>query len=151
MSVLEPRNERRENYGWSMPISSRWADCDGYGHVNNAVYYSWIDTAVTTMAIEFGVLRNEAAPSIGLCVASACDFLAPIGFPETIEAHVRLSHIGTKSLRYEVALFQSGSLVPAAVGHFVHVFVDRESRRPIELAATQKAGIVSLLIKDHEQ
>jgi len=143
---MEARNERRNRYGWGMAIASRWADCDGYGHVNNAIYYNWFDTAVTTMAIERGVLRSLKSPSIGLCVSSACDFLASINFPETVEARVRVGRIGGKSLRYEIALFRQDVEEPAAVGHFVHVFVDPETRRPVALTAEQTAAVADLLL-----
>ena len=88
------RDERRRHFGWWMTIASRWADCDAYGHVNNATYYSWFDTALTTMAIERGVLRAPGQTSIGLCIASGCEFLAPVGFPETVEVGVRIGRIG---------------------------------------------------------
>lgn len=78
---MTPADHRRDQYRWWMQISSRWADCDAYGHVNNAIYYNWFDTAVTTMLIERGVLRSTHANTIGLCVSSGCDFLAPIEFP----------------------------------------------------------------------
>lgn len=142
--VMQGRDERRSNYGWAMPIASRWADCDSYGHVNNAIYYSWFDTALSTMAIERGVLRG-AAGSIGLCIASGCEFLQPIGFPETVEARVRIGRIGDKSLRYEIALFRDGIEEPAAAGHFTHVMVDPQSRRPVALTAGQKAAIADLV------
>src|SRR5579864_4234555 len=83
--VCLARDERRENFLWWTKISSRWADCDAYGHVNNATYYSWFDTALTLMAIERGILRAPGQTSIGLCIASECQFLAPVGFPETVD------------------------------------------------------------------
>lgn len=140
---MQARDERRANYGWGLYIASRWADCDAYGHVNNAIYYNWFDTALTTMAIERGVLRSQAG-TIGLCIASGCEFLAPIGFPETVEARVRIGRIGDKSLRYEIALFQEGNHIPAAVGHFTHVFVDPATRRPTALTDAQKDAVADL-------
>lgn len=140
---MQARDERREHYGWVMPIASRWADCDAYGHVNNAIYYNWFDTALTTMAIERGVLRRPGG-SIGLCIASGCEFLAPIEFPETIEARVRIGRIGDKSLRYEIALFRENQDVPAAVGHFTHVFVAPDTRRPVALTPEQKQAVKDL-------
>ncbi len=139
------RDERRENYGYWMDIASRWADCDAYGHVNNAQYYSWFDTALTTMLIERGVLRSSESASIGLCVESQCLFHAPIEFPETVNAGVRIGRIGDKSLRYEIGLFPHGSETPAATGYFVHVFVDPATRRPMALTDKQKAAIADLL------
>lgn len=137
------KEERRQRYGWSLEIATRWADCDAYGHVNNIIYYSWFDTAVTRMMYERGVLSMHA-PAIGLCVESRCDYFAPVEFPQTVEACVRLGRIGDKSLRYEVALFLPDQEEPVAAGHFVHVFVDRETRRPTPLTADQKAAIADL-------
>jgi acyl-CoA thioester hydrolase len=136
--------ERRANYGYWLPIASRWADCDAYGHVNNAMYYNWFDTALTTMLIERGVLRSDKGRSIGLCIESHCDFLAPISFPQTVDAGVRIGKIGNKSLRYEIALFPQGGDNPAAVGWFVHVFVDPANRQPIALTEAQKAAVADL-------
>lgn len=138
------RDERRRHFGWRTTIASRWADCDAYGHVNNAIYYSWFDTALTTMAIERGVLRAAGQASIGLCIASGCEFLAPIGFPETVEVGVRIGRIGNSSLRYELAIFRAGAEEPAAVGHFTHVFVDAATRKAVPLTDTQKAAIADL-------
>ncbi len=138
------RDERREHFGWWMKIASRWADCDAYGHVNNATYYSWFDTALTTMAIERGVLRAPGQTSIGLCVASGCEFLAPIGFPETVDVGVRIGRIGSSSLRYELAIFAAGT-EPAAVCHFTHVFVDARTRKGVALTDQQKAAIADLV------
>jgi len=140
--------EVRADYGWSMPISSRWADCDPYGHVNNAMYYNWIDTAVTTLAIERGILRAPGQTTIGLCVSSACQFLRPIGFPATVDACVRLGRIGDKSLRYEVALFAAGEDEPSAVADFTHVYVDRNTRTSVTLTEKQKAAMRDLLRAD---
>ncbi len=143
---MTPADQRRDQYRWWMQISSRWADCDAYGHVNNAIYYNWFDTAVTTMLIERGVLRSPQSNSIGLCVSSGCDFLAPIEFPETVDAGVRIGRMGNSSIRFEVALFPLNSDAPAAVGHFVHVYVDPITRRPMPLDAIHKQAMADLVI-----
>jgi acyl-CoA thioester hydrolase len=134
------KDERREHFGWWMKIASRWADCDAYGHVNNATYYSWFDTALTTLAIERGLLRAPGQTSIGLCVASGCEFLAPVGFPETSDIGVRIGRVGNSSLRYELGLFAAGVETPSAVGHFTHVYVDATTRKSMALTAAQKAA-----------
>lgn len=130
---------RREDFPWSTRIASRWADCDPYGHVNNAMYYNWIDTAVTTLAIEAGLLNAPGQTSIGLCVASACRFLRPIGFPATVDICVRVARVGAKSLRYDVALFALREIEPSAFAEFTHVYVDRDTRAPVALSDLQKA------------
>jgi len=143
--VRAARDERRKDYKWWMPIASRWSDCDAYGHVNNATYYSWFDTALTTLAIERGILRAPGQTSIGLCIASGCEFLAPVDFPQTVDVGIRLGRIGNSSLRYELAIFWQESETPAAVGHFVHVYVDAATRRSVSLTEKQKAAVTDLL------
>ena len=139
-------DDTRADYGYWVDIATRWADCDPYGHVNNAQYYSFFDTALTTMIIERGVIRSPEAPSIGLCVESQCQFHAPIDFPGTVNAGVRIGHMGGKSLRYEIALFLEGEDMPAATGYFVHVFVDKADRRPVPLTDRQRAAVADLLV-----
>ena len=143
--VRAARDERRKDYKWWMPIASRWSDCHAYGHVNNATYYSWFDTALTTLAIERGILRAPGQTSIGLCIASGCEFLAPVDFPQTVDVGIRLGRIGNSSLRYELAIFWQESETPAAVGHFVHVYVDAATRRSVSLTEKQKAAVTDLL------
>ncbi|MGB8364142.1 MAG: acyl-CoA thioesterase [Rhizomicrobium sp.] len=144
--AISPKEERRENYPWRVDIPTRWMDGDPYGHVNNVVYYSWFDTAVTKMMYQRGVLGLRDTPAIGLCVESQCSFFAPVEFPETVEARVRIGRVGDKSLRYELGLFLQGREEPAAAGYFVHVFVDRATRRPLPLSPEQKAAIADLVV-----
>ncbi len=141
----DPTTLSRSDFGWAMQISSRWADCDAYGHVNNAMYYNWIDTAVTTLAIQKGILRAPNQTSIGLCVASSCQFLQPISFPQTVDICVRLSRIGDRSLSYEAAIFALDEARPAAIASFSHVYVNQHSRRSVVLSQTQKDAVSDLL------
>jgi acyl-CoA thioester hydrolase len=144
--VRAAKDERRGQYGWWLQIASRWSDCDAYGHVNNAVYYNWFDTALTTLAIERGILQAPGQTSIGLCIASGCEFLAPVGFPETVDVGIRLGRIGNSSLRYELAIFARDGQTPAAVGHFIHVYVDAATRKSAALTDAQKAAVADLLV-----
>lgn len=105
-------------------------DNDVYGHVNNVVYYSYFDTVINDFLIKQGGLDIHAGPVIGLCVESQCSFKASLAFPETVRAGLRVGKLGTSSVRYEIGLFGEGAEEAAAEGHFVHVFVDRETRRP---------------------
>jgi acyl-CoA thioester hydrolase len=138
--------ETRGRYGYWVSVPTRWMDGDPYGHVNNAQYYSFVDTAVTRMLIDKGALRGPHSGSIGLCVESGCQFLAPVSFPETIDAGVRIGRVGNSSLRYEVGLFKSGEAQPVAVAYFVHVFVDTETRRPVPLSEEVKAAMRALML-----
>ena len=120
----------RSAYRVFRPITTRWMDNDAYGHVNNVIYYSWFDTAVNAHLIEQGVLDIHQGDTIGLVVETQCNYFAPLAFPQTIEAGIRVAHRGWSSVRYEVGLFAQGEPLTAARGHFVHVYVNKASRRP---------------------
>jgi acyl-CoA thioester hydrolase len=134
MTALKPQALPRTAYPVFRNITTRWMDNDAYGHVNNVVYYSWFDTAVNAHLIEHGVLDIHNGDSIGLVVETQCNYFAPLAFPQTVEAGIRVAHQGSSSVRYEVGLFAQGEPLSAARGHFVHVYVDRITRRPKPLA-----------------
>jgi acyl-CoA thioester hydrolase len=121
----------RAHYRVFRSITTRWMDNDVYGHVNNVVYYSRLDTAVNATLIEHGVLDPERSEVIGLVVHTQCHYFAPLAFPQTVQAGVRVAHLGRSSVRYEVGIFADGAERTAAHGHFVHVYVDRTTRRPV--------------------
>ena len=123
----------REHYRGFSTLSTRWMDNDIYGHLNNVVYYSLFDSAVNRYLIEAGVLDIRAGGVIGLVVETHCNYFAPLAFPQPIEAGLRVARIGTSSVRYEIGIFAEGAPLSAAGGHFVHVYVDRASRRPTPL------------------
>lgn len=127
-------------------IDTRWADNDLYGHVNNVVYYSYFDTVVNAHLIEAGALDIHAAAGvIGLVVETQCQYFAPLAFPQRIDAGIRVGKLGRSSVRYEIGLYAEGAAESAAHGHFVHVYVDRATRRPVELPAILKATLERLL------
>ncbi len=128
----------RHAYKHFLPIATRWMDNDVYGHVNNVVYYSYFDTVVNAYLIAGGLLDIKRGTVIGLVVETACNYFAPIAFPEKIDAGLRVARIGNSSVRYEVALFREGCDEAAAQGHFVHVYVDRETLQPQALAESLK-------------
>lgn len=136
----------RADYRWQLAIPTRWMDCDAYGHVNNAIYYAMMDQVVTVYIVETGVIAMGTSPSIGLCVSSACEFHQSLEFPEIVDARLRVERLGGKSVRYEIGLFKEGVEAPAATGHFVHVYVDRQTRRPVELTSEQRAALAPLVI-----
>ena len=127
----EPRP--RSAYHHIAPIQTRWMDNDVYGHVNNVVYYSYFDTAVNRFLIEGGVLDIHDGEVIGLVVETSCRYFAPLEFPQAVPAGIAVSHIGRSSVRYEIGLFADGSDTPAAEGPFIHVYVDKGTRRPTSL------------------
>ena len=139
MSDSRPQAEPRSAYRLFRPITTRWMDNDAYGHVNNVVYYSFFDTAVNRFLIDRGVLRIDSSPVIGLVVETGCRYHRPLAFPETVEVGIRVAHLGTSSVRYELGVFREGDDLAAAEGHFVHVYVDRESRTPAPLPDALRA------------
>jgi acyl-CoA thioester hydrolase len=130
-SPARPSAAPRSHYRHFEPITTRWMDNDAYGHVNNVVYYSYFDTVVNRYLIDAGALDVEKSAVIGLVVETRCNYFASIAFPQRIEAGLRVARLGTASVRYEVGLFAAGAPLAAACGHFVHVYVERESRRPV--------------------
>lgn len=125
-------------------IGTRWMDNDAYGHVNNVVYYSWFDTAVNAYLIEHGVLDIHQGDTIGLVIETQCNYFAPLAFPQTVEAGLRVSNLGRSSVRYEVGLFAAGEPLTAARGHFIHVYVDKIHRRPVLLPDALKKLLETL-------
>jgi acyl-CoA thioester hydrolase len=140
-----PQPLPRAAYRRFVPLTTRWLDNDAYGHVNNVVYYSWFDTAVNAHLIEQGVLDIHGGETIGLVVETGCNYFATLNYPEPVTAALRVTHVGRSSVHYEVALFAKGSTSAAAQGHFVHVYVHRESRRPVaHLPAALKLALEPL-------
>jgi acyl-CoA thioester hydrolase len=143
--ATRPQALPRSDYRVLRSITTRWADNDVYGHVNNVVYYSWFDTAVNAHLIEQGALDIHHGPVIGLVIETQCNYFAPLAFPQTVWAGLRVAHLGKSSVRYEVGLFADGEDLAAACGHFVHVYVDRHTRRPVPLPEPLKKTLETLL------
>ena len=139
-----PAPEPRSAYRAYQTIPTRWEDNDTYGHVNNVVYYSWFDTAVNALLIDRGMLDIHNGSTIGLVIETQCNYFAPVTFPQVIEAGIRVARIGGSSVRYEVGLFIQGQDSCAARGHFIHVYVDRQTRRPSPLAPAFKQFLETL-------
>ena len=122
-------------------MPTRWMDNDVYGHVNNVVYYSYFDTVVNEYLIAQGVLDIEAGPVIGLVVETGCKYFSSIAFPDEITAGLKVARLGKSSVRYQIALFRRDGQEAVAQGHFVHVYVDRATRRPVTLPAPLRAAL----------
>lgn len=125
-------------------IPTRWQDCDVYGHVNNVVYYAYFDTAVTGHLVTQGGLKARESPIIGVVVETKCQFRQELNFPSTIDAGIKVTKLGRTSVRYEIGLFREGEAAPAAFGHFVHVYIDRESRRPTPIPQSVRDALSKL-------
>jgi acyl-CoA thioester hydrolase len=123
----------RSDFRHFLSVPTRWMDNDQYGHVNNVVYYSYFDTVVNQFLISRSVLDVEHGAAIGLVVETGCRFFRPVSFPDTLQAALRVDHLGTSSVRYAIGIFTEDDDEAAAQGHFVHVYVDRATRRPVPL------------------
>lgn len=134
----------RAAYSTFREITTRWMDNDVYGHVNNVVYYAFFDTAVNQYLVEAGYLDFVAGPVIGLVVETQCRYQSPIAFPDRVTAGIRVARIGNSSVRYEIGLFRNTDDTAAAQGHFVHVYVDRATRRPVPLPSALRKALEPL-------
>jgi acyl-CoA thioester hydrolase len=133
-------------YAHRLRIPTRWADNDVYGHVNNVEYYAFFDTVINAWLIEEGGLDIHRGDVIGLCAESHCEFRAAFAFPETVEAGLRVGRLGRRSVRYEIGLFRADTAEPAALGWFVHVFVDRDTRRPADIPPRMRTALRRLVV-----
>ena len=145
--MSKPTPDPRTAYRHFRAISTRWMDNDVYGHVNNVVYYSYFDTVVNQYLIEKDVLDIDRSPVVGLVVETQCNYFSSITFPDTVHAGLRVARLGSSSVRYEIGLFRNDESVTSAQGHFVHVYVDRFSRRPTSLPDDLRAALSALLVE----
>ncbi len=136
----------RAGYGYMQRIPTRWMDNDVYGHVNNVVYYSYFDTVINSWLIAEAGLDIHGGARIGLCAESHCTYLAPIAFPDVVEACLRVEKLGRSSVRYGIGLFVEGAAGPAAIGWFVHVFVDRATRRAAPIEDAMRQAMETLMV-----
>lgn len=137
--------EARENYGYFLPITTRWMDNDIYGHVNNVTYYSYFDTVANTYLIEEGKLDIHHGGIIGFVVNSQCTYNSAVTYPERLEGGLRVNRLGNSSVEYGIGIFRRGESAAAAEGTFTHVFVERENQRPTPIPADLRKALQSLL------
>ncbi len=138
--------ETRNDYRYFLSLQTRWMDNDLYGHVNNVTYYSYFDTVVNYFLIEKGGLDIQAAPVIGVVVESHCNYSQSIAYPDLIDCGLRVGHMGNSSVRYEVGIFRSGEDDASASGHFIHVFVDRKSNKPVAIPKQIKDAFEGIFV-----
>ncbi|HEY3460402.1 MAG TPA: thioesterase family protein [Casimicrobiaceae bacterium] len=134
----------RGAYATFLEIPTRWMDNDVYGHVNNVTYYAYFDTVVNEHLVRAGGLDIARSPAIGVVVETACRFHKPVAFPDVLDAGMRVASLGRSSVRYEIALFRQGDDDAAASGRFVHVWVDREMRRPVPVPTSIRIALEAL-------
>jgi len=145
LAELPQPPDHRDGYRHFLLIPTRWMDNDVYGHVNNVVYYSYFDTVINNYLIHAGKLDIHGGPVIGIAAESFCRFSASLAFPETVEAGLAVGRLGSRSVTYLIGLFKKDREEAAARGHFVHVFVDRATMRPVEIPASIREALVPLL------
>ena len=143
--MTRPKPELRDSYRHFQAIPTRWADNDIYGHVNNVVYYSYFDTVVNQYLIEQHALDLVNSTVIGLVVETQCDYFAPLSFPDVVHAGLRVTKVGNSSVRYEIGLFRNEERTASAQGYFVHVYVNRASRRSTPVPADMRAVLEKLV------
>ncbi|QBI56351.1 acyl-CoA thioesterase [Streptomonospora litoralis] len=139
-----PGGGDRPDYAHWMEIPTRWADNDAYGHMNNTVHYEFMDTAINTWLVEQGGLDYRGGAVIGLCVESQCSYTAEIAFPEVLAVGLSVSHLGNSSVHYAVGLYRRDRTTEVAEGRFVHVFCDRETRRPVPVDGRLRTALEKL-------
>ncbi|WP_321505515.1 thioesterase family protein [Breoghania sp.] len=141
-----PKPSARAAYRAFRTIQTRWMDNDIYGHMNNVVHYSLFDTAVNGWLIEQGVLDIHGGARVGLVVETGCRYFAEMAFPDVITAGIRVAHMGTSSVRYEVGLFRNDEDTASAEGFFIHVYVERSSRKPLPLDPGLRGALEEILV-----
>lgn len=144
MSRAKPHTLK--DYPHSLIIPTRWADNDVYGHINNAVYYFYFDTVVNRFLIDGGLLEIGKSDIIGLVVETGCSYFSPVSFPDNITAALRVAKLGTSSVTYEIALFKNDETTAAAQGHFVHVYVDEKTRRPVKIPDRMREKLTEIAL-----
>ena len=144
--MTRPTPEPRSAYRHLRTIQTRWMDNDVYGHVNNVTYYSYFDTVVNGYLIERGALDIATSPVIGLVAETQCNYFSPVTFPHTLTGALRVAWLGASSVRYEIGIFRGDDDMTSARGHFVHVYVDRASGRPVALPEALKQALAELIV-----
>ena len=142
--MTDPKTLRRADFAVLRSLPTRWSDDDTYGHVNNVVHYLMFDTAVNGWLIEASGTDIRRLPAIGLVVETSCRYFAELRFPDTVTAGIALERLGTTSVIYQLALFGPAAAEPAAVGRFVHVYVDRDERRPTPVPPEIREALAGL-------
>jgi len=142
--VSRPAPAQRADFKAWRKMSTRWADNDAYGHVNNTVYYEWFDSAVNAWMVEQGMLDIANGDPIALVVETRCTYAAALEFPQDVEVGLAVAQLGRSSIRYRIGIFAEGAATAAAEGDFVHVVVDRASRRPVEIPRDWRTNLETI-------
>ena len=141
--------DTRDRYRHFVTITTRWADNDAYRHVNNVVYYSFFDTAVNQYMLSERVLDLDVGATVSLVVDTACTYFSPISYPDIVHCGLRVVHLGSSSVRYEIGVFRNHDPLAAARGHYVHVCCDRTTMQPVQMPAPLKTALGKLILPEH--
>lgn len=144
MSSTELRTEPRAAWPHFTVINTRWMDNDVYGHVNNVQYYAYFDTAVNQYLIARGVLDIHKGDVVGFVVDSGCSYFSPVAFPDVVHVGIRVTKLGNSSVRYEIGIYRNDETAPAAVGHFVHVYVERSTNQAVPIPADVRKVLATI-------
>lgn len=144
--MVKPSPHTRVDYAKFSTITTRWFDNDIYGHMNNAMHYQLFDTAVNGHLLEVGILNLNDSPTVFLVVETGCKYFGELAFPDLVHAGIRVAKIGSSSVTYEVGLFRNDADTAAAQGHFVHVNVGRESRKPVPISDASRRSLEQLIV-----
>lgn len=144
--MSRPLPDARDRYVDFVTITTRWSDNDAYRHVNNVVYYAFFDTAVNQFMLREGVLDLEAGSTISLVVDTACTFFSPVSYPDVVHCGLRVVHLGSSSVRYEIGVFRNHDAFASARGHYVHVCCDRTTMSPVAMPARLRAALARLAL-----
>ena len=145
-SVMPSEPTSAKDYRFLTPITTRWSDNDAYGHVNNVTFYSWFDTAANLYLISRAGLDVQRSPVIAVVVSSMCDYHAPVSYPERIRAGVRVDKLGNRSVMWGIGIFSEKHDASVAHGTFVHCFVDRATRKPVEIPAAMREALAKIAV-----
>ena len=142
--MSRPGLATREQFKVWRRFTTRWADNDAYGHVNNTIFYQWFDSAVNGWLVDEGLLDIDNGDPIALVVETRCTYAAPLAFPQEVEVGLAVAAIGRSSMRYHIGIFGVGDELPAAEGEFVHLAVDRRTRRAVEIPQEWRAALEAI-------
>lgn len=146
-----PDPTQRENYRWTLPLTTRWMDNDIYGHINNVIYYAYFDTVANAYLIDECGLDIHNGNEIGYIVHSQCHYKSGLAYPDRLDGALRVNRIGNSSVEYGIAILKADSSTAAAHGTFTHVFVDRISERPRPLSDSLRSGLTKILIREAQE
>ena len=142
--MSRPPPPTRADFRWFTPITTRWMDNDPFGHVNNVVYYSWVDTAVNRFLITNGLLDIQTSPIVGIVAETGCRYISEVSYPDEVTIGIAVETLGRSSVRYAAGVFRDDSDAVSAVAHFVHVYCDRATMRPVPIPDNIRAEMMKI-------